>query len=542
MSGEPPYNTGNKGWIYNDRYVDEADSDRSSKWLSFIERRLLIARELLAPTGILIVAIGDEEHHRLRMLLDQIMGRSNFISDVVWQGGRKNDSRFVSNGADYMLIYGRDVKRWAVASFKVKDSPDVHDLTAEEIGIRGARWRDAKPGVQAVLDQGAKAWEESGGDEDRATRVMRTWFRTLPKDAPERAMSRYVYFLPDGRLCRDDNITWPGGGGPTYDVLHPSTGRPVPAPERGWVFGTIERMADAIDQGWVIFREDHTKNIALKKPLDSVTGSVALSAFDRQRTHGSRHLFNAKAGTGIFKERRFPNPKDHAVLMRWLRMATPRDAVVLDFFGGSGSTMEAVLRLNAEDGGNRQCILVTNNELNHKDAAALRKKGFHPGDPEFEKLGVFRHVAHPRIKTVVTGVREDGSVYDENGLAANVAFYTLNYLDPAMVRKAREFAAISPILWMQAGGRGPVLSGDKVSDGYAVTASYGVLFDPVRCMAQFAEAAQASGARALFVVTDDEVVFDEARRHLPLGASVQRLYESYLRNFEVNTATPGALS
>jgi adenine-specific DNA-methyltransferase len=86
---DPPYNTGNDGWIYSDRYVDTNDRAKSSKWLSFMERRLLIARELLKPTGVIIVAIGDDEHHRLRMLMDQAFGAQNFISNVVWQGGRK---------------------------------------------------------------------------------------------------------------------------------------------------------------------------------------------------------------------------------------------------------------------------------------------------------------------------------------------------------------------------------------------------------------------------------------------------------------------
>ena len=118
---DPPYNTGNDGWIYNDRYVDTNDRAKSSKWLSFLEKRLTIARDLLKPTGVIIVAIGDEEHHRLRMLLDQVFQPQNFISNVVWQGGRKNDSRYVSNGADYMLVYAKD--EYALAE-------------------RGIRWRE----------------------------------------------------------------------------------------------------------------------------------------------------------------------------------------------------------------------------------------------------------------------------------------------------------------------------------------------------------------------------------------------------------------
>ena len=136
---DPPYNTGNEGWIYNDRYVDAADRAKSSKWLSFLERRLLIARDLLTTTGVIITAIGDDEHHRLRMLLDQVFGDSNFLSNVVWQGGRKNDSRYVSNGADYMLIYARDETALSAA---------------------GIRWTDRKQGADDALAAAAKAWSE----------------------------------------------------------------------------------------------------------------------------------------------------------------------------------------------------------------------------------------------------------------------------------------------------------------------------------------------------------------------------------------------
>jgi len=107
-----------------------------------------------------MVAIGDDEHHRLRMLLDQVFGPANFLSDVVWQGGRKNDSRYVSNGADYMLIYAKDEGALAAAE---------------------TRWREEKPGVHEVLAQGARAWEESGGDEKKATATMRAWFKASRK-------------------------------------------------------------------------------------------------------------------------------------------------------------------------------------------------------------------------------------------------------------------------------------------------------------------------------------------------------------------------
>lgn len=528
---DPPYNTGTSDWIYNDKHVDPTDAYLHSKWLAFMERRLQLAKKLLKRTGIIIVAIGDDEHHRLRMLMDQVFGEVNFLSDVVWQGGRKNDSRFVSNGADYMLIYAKEKAIWSVEGVPVKEAPDVHSLQANEIPSRGARWRVPKPGVEEVLAQGEKAWEASGGDEAEATKLMRAWFRSAAKDSPVKSMSRSVYFLPDGRLCRDDNITWPGGGGPKFDVLHPKTGKPVPTPPGGWRYSTLDRMQEMIDAGWVIFRDDHTKPISLKKPLGSVTGQVGLSVFDRQRTHGSRVLYDPEKDTGVFTERRFPNPKDPDVLAEWIGLCTPEDGVVLDFFGGSGSTADAVVRLNSR-GGRRRVIVVTNNELSDKDSRKLRKAGYAPGDPEWEAKGVFQYVCRPRVTTMVTGVREDGSAYSD-GVDENVEFFELTYENPALVELDLAFEKVAPLLWMRAGSRGRII--EKQLDTFDVAETYAVLFS-VDASRRFLSALEgADGPRIVYIVTDDETQFQAIAGQLPSGVESVRLYESYLRTFQINT-------
>lgn len=504
---DPPYNTGNKSWIYNDRYVDAQDQSKSSKWLSFMERRLRAAKPLLRETGVVIVAIGDDEHHRLRMLMDQVFGTDNFISNVVWQGGRKNDSRFVSNGADYMLIYAKD---------------------SEALAAQGIRWREEKPGLSAALEAAERIWAETGGDHAEATIQWRKWMREFKK-RPEvtDAVSRYTSL--DERtgepIFTGRDLSWPGGGGPRFDVLHPATGKPVKVPKTGWRYKP-EQMQEMIAAGRVRFGADESSGVQGVSYLTEMDSWVAGSVFDIDRRGSAKHV------TGIFNDKRFPFPKDHQVLARWINLAAPRDAVVLDFFGGSGSTMEAVLRLNAQDGGARQCILVTNNELAHKDAAALRKAGHHPGDEQFEAKGVFRHVAHPRIKTVVTGIREDGSVYDETGLAANVAFYSLTQLDPGRVRRGREFTAIAPILWMQAGGIGPVI--DREADDFTLTDTYGVLFDTGHRRA-FTQAVNERQPGTAFIVTDSSATFRDVAAGLPGSVHSVQLYESYLSNFEVNT-------
>ncbi len=130
---DPPYNTGSADWIYNDRYVSGDDLYRHSKWLAFIERRLVLAQVLLKDTGVIIVAIGDEEHHRLRMLLDQVFGDQNFLADIIWQGSGKNDARYTAGGVDYMLVYAK---------------------SEEALAASGRRWREAKPGSRACGGRG----------------------------------------------------------------------------------------------------------------------------------------------------------------------------------------------------------------------------------------------------------------------------------------------------------------------------------------------------------------------------------------------------
>jgi adenine-specific DNA-methyltransferase len=249
----------------------------------------------------------------------------------------------------------------------------------------------------------------------------------------------------------------------------------------------------------------------------------------------SRNTANAQLER-VLGEKRFPFPKDHEVLMRWLRMACPPDGLILDFFGGSGTTTEAVLRLNAEDGGTRQSILVTNNEVGSKQAKAMRKAGHHPGDPEWEAMGVFEYVTRPRISTVVTGKRPDGSPYSD-GLSANVELLQMNYLDPGMVRRGREFAAIAPLLWLEAGATGDRIA-EEPNSGWALTEHYGILFT-VDAMAPFAAAAIAAAQadrapRVAFIITDSPTEFQAAAERLPAGIDTIRLYESYLANYTIN--------
>jgi adenine-specific DNA-methyltransferase len=502
---DPPYNTGNEGWIYNDKYVAGDDHYKHSKWLAFMERRLLLAKELLRPTGVIIVAIGDEEHHRLRMLMDQIFEPQNFISDVVWQGVRKNDSRYVSNSADYMLMYA-------------KSEP--------ELAAREVRWRDLKPGLDEVLAAGVDAWEQSGHDAAAATTLLKAWFRKQ-RGRFTANLTNYQNIDNQGRIFYGDNLASPNPRpNLQYDLLHPVTGLPTRCHPNGWRHSR-ESMDRLLDEGRILFGRDHTTLAYYKRYLTEQADEVPTSVFEQPRRSASQRLEQVLAG------KRFPNPKDHNVLLRWIRIVAPQNAVILDFFGGSGSTAEAVMRLNEEDGGTRRCILVTNNEAAAADAKKLRKARHRPGDPEWEAQGVYEYVTKPRIETVATGVRPDGSTYSE-GLEQNVEFFTLTYEAPLRVSSNREFAKVAPLLWMRAGSQGRRI--DDMSAGWDVAESYGVLAD-LDHTEKFLKAIAERGddVAMVFVVTDEDRLFQSVVRELPGHVEAVRLYEAYLRNFEIES-------
>lgn len=505
---DPPYNTGTDDWIYSDRHVSGEDLYRHSKWLAFMERRLKVARGLLKETGVIIVAIGDDEHHRLRMLMDQVFDESNFIADITWQGGRKNHARYVSVGADYMLIYAKNLA---------------------ELDARGVMWHEAKPGLADVLLAGQRAWAQSEGDSEIATSLLRAFYKSIPSDHPARKIKHYsrvdgkdgrpgeVYFAADlSNSSYRPNLI--------YDVLHPVTGKPVPTPSKGWGVSRAV-MEERIREGKILFGRDHTTIPTHKTYLRDKATQVADSVFYSDRRSARTHI------ASLLGENRFPNPKDHTVLMRWIGLITPADATILDFFGGSGSTMEAVMRLNAEDGGTRQCILVTNNEVGAKEERKLRKAGLRKGDPEWEAEGVYEYVTKPRITAVVTGERPDGSRYADT-VNANVEFFALTYESPWRVARGRAFDAIAPLLWLRAGARGRRI--DVIPHtGWDVADVYGVIADLDQTGPFLTDVAAAESVQVVFVVTDDDRAFQSVCAALPEGVEPVRLYESYLRNFEI---------
>jgi adenine-specific DNA-methyltransferase len=216
-------------------------------------------------------------------------------------------------------------------------------------------------------------------------------------------------------------------------------------------------------------------------------------------------------------------------------------AVILDFFSGSGTTAHAVMRLNKQDGGRRQCISVTNNEVGADEQKKLREQGLRPGDPEWERWGICDYITKPRVQAAITGKTPDGQTIkgdykftDEfpmaDGFAESAEFFTLTYESPVAVRHNAAFSRVAPLLWLRAGSFGTRI--EKLPDeGFAVAEAYGLLHD-VDYVTPFLKAVKKQKhLRVAYIVTDDERRFQAITQRLPEGVEAVRLYESYLTNF-----------
>jgi adenine-specific DNA-methyltransferase len=261
-----------------------------------------------------------------------------------------------------------------------------------------------------------------------------------------------------------------------------------------------------------------------------------------KRSHNAS-VYGSTLLRSIIPGRKFPFPKSLYAVEDTLRffVSNKPNAVILDFFAGSGTTAHATMRLNKQDDGRRLSISVTNNEVASVEQEVLRKKGFRPGDAEWEQHGICDFITKPRVQAATTGKTPDGKPIkvdykftDEfpmsEGFKENAEFFTLTYETPVSVTHNRAFERIAPMLWLRAGSSGRRI--EKLPEvGWAVADSYGLLVD-VDTAAPFIRALnEAKNVHLAFIVTDDDRRFQALARRLPDGVEPVRLYESYLTNF-----------
>lgn len=337
---DPPYNTGKKDdFRYNDAFVVKEDTFRHSKWLSFMAERLKIAKKLLTEQGIIFISIDDNEHAALKLLCDEILGESNYITSLIWQKkkGGSNDSRHVATEHEYILVYANDVE--VLNNIFIEYAEDYVSRYKEKDEIGRYFWDTFK--------------RKSG-------------------------KQYYPITCPDGTVLQ-----------------YEENGEPI-----SWLRSEARFLSDLeagetriikVNGKWTVhFKQRQPKGY---KPRSIVTeyGTTSTGADQLKK------IFNIT--------NKFSNPKPTTLIEFLIKFSPNKNATILDFFAGSGTTGHAVLKLNAEDGGHRNFILCTNNEN-----------------------GICEEVTYQRLKTVITGKRADGSEYSE-GIPANLKYFKTDFVD-----------------------------------------------------------------------------------------------------------------
>jgi adenine-specific DNA-methyltransferase len=338
---DPPYNTG-KEFIYNDKLVSLEDQYRHSAWLSFMEKRLTLAKNLLKDTGLAFISIDDHEQHRLHLLCDSIFGESNFIATFAWQNADtlKNDAKFVSPNSEAILLFARD--KAALSKFRGV--------------LKGEKQH--------------KTYKNPDND-------PRGPYLLTPLHAKSgNAANNFAHTFSNGQK-------W----------------SPPPGTFHRFSKSSLEEM----DTEKILYLDPKKVRVPQKKTfLSEVSTRMPLWTFLRYEDFGSTRQSN-KELQRVIGQGKFPNPKPTTLIKKIVDAVSGPEAVILDFFAGSGTTLHAVAALNEEDGGTRQCILVTNDENS-----------------------ICRDVTQPRLKAVLTGKWADKEKHDP--LPGSLSFYKTGFI------------------------------------------------------------------------------------------------------------------
>ena len=327
---DPPYNTGNKDFIYNDSFVDKEDGYRHSKWLSFMNRRLNIAKQLLSERGVIFISIDDNEQAQLKLLCDKYFGNSNFLGQLVLKTATDNNPSQINIEHEYMLCY---------CMFKCMQN----------------NWKRQSKASKMILEKYRELRLFYDADNNTIQKELRKWIRTNKSSLTQ--VSHYNNVDSKGVYSSSSNSSNPHPGGYDYDIIHPLTGKACPKPSNGWrwPFVTFKKYDD---MGEIKWGKDETTQPHVKKRIETSTEYLRTLIYEDNRGT-TKELTDMFGGKKVFD-----NPKPYKVLTRILDFASSKDSTILDFFAGSGTTLHATMQLNSEDGGHRKCILVTNNENN----------------------------------------------------------------------------------------------------------------------------------------------------------------------------------
>lgn len=340
---DPPYNTGNKDFVYNDSFVDREDTYRHSKWLSFMSRRLRIAKQLLSDKGVIFISIDDNEQAQLKLLCDEVFGETQFISQFIWHSRQNKDNRNISGVSidhEYIICYS---KSNALRFFK---------------------------GTERKIEQYSNPDNDPRGLWTSANMVGLATKEARP------------------------NLH--------YDLINPFNGINYGCPDKGWRYDK-NTMSRLIKEERIIWPKDSKGRPRKKSFLDEL--SDILPGFSSLIQEGIYTNVATKEIKNIFNDNRFSFPKPTELISQLIQQVSNKYSTILDFFAGSGTTLHATMQLNAEDGGHRQCILVTNNEN-----------------------GICENVTYERNKRVIEGYTTPKGEHVEGLRNNNLRYYKTDFV------------------------------------------------------------------------------------------------------------------
>lgn len=539
---DPPYNTGAKDWKYNNDYVDNNDQYRHSKWLSFMQKRLKIAKKLLNPKdAVLIVTIDEKEYLHLGCLLEEMFpeARMQMISALTNSRGVARENGF-ARVDEYIYIV--QLGNSSVCRLPLSDEWRVN-VKENDTRVTHLRW----------------------------SMLIRSGSNFLRKDSPNQFYP--VFVNEDGKSIHSIGKSYYGNN--RAEVVAPEGTFAVwpmrqDGNEGNWQISS-ENLKQLVKLGYVMLGKKRNDSIPIyylkKGEIQKVQsgvyeitghredGSIISDTEVRSLVTGTQwRIGSHDASTGgtnmlksMFGNSRFTFPKSLYSVHDTVRffVANKPNALIVDFFAGSGTTMHAVNLLNAEDDGHRRCIMVTNNEVSADEAKTLKDIGYKPGDEEWEKLGIARYVTWPRTVCSIEGHDVNGNPLKGNyigsdipmadGFRTNAAFFKLGFLDKNAVALGRQFKEMLPTLWMKAGAHGACPSlGETVPEMLILPENrMAVLVDDRAYMAFSEKLDEHPEIETVFLVTDSDSGYRDMISGLNVKESYQ-LYRDYLDNFRIN--------
>lgn len=379
---DPPYNTGNEGWVYNDNVNDpkikkwlgqvvgkeSEDLSRHDKWLCMMYPRLKLLHKLLSDDGAIFISIDENEVSNLRLLMDEIFGAGNFIEQLVWNKRVPKNDKYIGNIHEYVLLF-------------VKNKSVGHKFTQRKEGI---------PEINDLLSN----LKRKKVPIPKAEVEIKNLYK---KNAYDRGITLYNSLDENYKLWGKINVSWPNGQtfGPRYDVLHPKTKKPCKVPERGWRW-TKDTFDSLLDYENV--KELHDGSFVCGKiwfAKDENTQPSSIKYLEEVSDFLLRSIISTKSEGGVslkeLTDERFDYPKPIDLIEILLSSFDTSNAIILDSFAGSGTTAQVVLNLNKNDNGNRNFILVEMDEYSEKVTAERVKrviKGYgSAGSPQAEGTG-----------------------------------------------------------------------------------------------------------------------------------------------------------